>query len=78
MEEIKNIDDLVSKLTTVKFPWDDFCPSDITNWLNVFAKSHETTKELTLLGIIPTVGALLGKTELELFSTHKERGNMFL
>jgi len=58
-------------------PWDEFCPTDVTNWLDVFAKSHGTTKELTLLGILPTVGALLGKTESKLFSTHIERGNMF-
>lgn len=78
MEEITNFADLVSKLSNVKLPWDEFCPTDVTNWLDVFAKSHGTTKELTLLGILPTVGALLGKTELKLFSTHKERGNMFL
>jgi len=77
MEEITNFDDLVSKLSNVKLPWDEFCPTDVTDWLDVFAKSHGTTKELTLLGILPTVGALLGKTELKLFSTHKERGNMF-
>ena len=77
MEEINTIDDLVSKLTNVTLPWDDFCPSELTNWLNVFARSHGTSKELTLLGILPTAGALLGKTELKLFSTHKERGNMY-
>ena len=77
MEEINTIDDLVLKLTNVKLPWDEFCPNELTNWLNVFARSHGTTKELTLSGILPTVGALLGKTELKLFSTHKERGNMY-
>ena len=77
MEEINTIDDLVLKLTNVKLPWDEFCPNELTNWLNVFARSHGTTKELTLLGILPTVGALFGKTELKLFSTHKERGNMY-
>ena len=77
MEEINTIDDLVSKLTNVTLPWDDFCPSELTNWLNVFARSHGTSKELTVLGILPTVGALLSKTELKLFSTHKERGNMY-
>ena len=74
MEEINTIDDLVLKLTNVKLPWDEFCPNELTDWLNVFARSHGTTKELTLSGILPTVGALLGKTELKLFSTHKERG----
>ena len=77
MEEINTIDDLVLKLTNVKLPWDEFCPNELTNWLNVFACSHGTTKELTLLGILPTVGALLGKTELKLFSTHKKRGKMY-
>ena len=75
--EINTIDDLVLKLTNVKLPWDEFCPNELTNWLNVFSRSQETTKELTLLGILPTVGALLGKTELKLFSTRKERGNMY-
>ena len=77
MEEINTIDDLVLKLTIVKMPWDEFCPNELTNWLNVFARSHGATKELTLFGILPTVGALLGKTELKLFATHKERGNMY-
>ena len=45
MEEINTIDDLVSRLTNVTLPWDDFCPSELTNWLNVFARSHGTSKE---------------------------------
>ena len=77
MEEINTIDDLALKLSNVQLPWDEFCPNELTQWLNIFARSHGTTKELTLLGILPTVGALLGKTELKLFSTHKERGNMY-
>ena len=77
MEEINTIDDLVSKLMNVSLPWEDFAPQQITNWLDTFSRAHGTCKELTLMGILPTVGALLGKTEIKLFSTHKERGNMF-
>ena len=77
MEEINTIDDLALKLSNVQLPWNEFCPNKLTQWLNIFACSHGTTKELTLLGILPTVGAPLGKTELKLFSTHKERGNMY-
>ena len=69
MVEINFIDDLVLKLTNVKLPWDEFCPNELTNWLNV-----GTTKEYTLLGIL---GALLGKTKLKVFATHKERGIMY-
>ena len=77
MEEIKSIDDLVSKLTNISLPWEDFCTKEITDWLDVFSLAHGTRKELTLFGILSTVGALMGKTELKLFSTHKERANMF-
>ena len=74
MVEINFIDDLVLKLTNVKLPWDEFCPNELTNWLNVFARSDGTTKEYTLLGIL---GALLGKTKLKVFATDKERGIMY-
>ena len=77
MEEINNIDDLVSKVMNVSLPWEDFCTNEITEWLDVFSHAHGTRKELVFFGILSTVGALLGKTELKLFSTHKERANMF-
>ena len=77
MEEITNIDDLIAKLSSVQLPWEEFCPSEITEWLDIFSRSYGTRKELTLFGLLPTVGALLGRSELRLFSTHKERANMY-
>lgn len=77
MEEITNIDDLIAKLSSVQLPWEEFCPTEITEWLDIFSRSYGTRKELTLFGILPTVGALLGRSDLKLFSTHKERANMF-
>ena len=78
MEEINNFDELVSKLTKVSLPREEFAPPDITNWLNTFSNAHGTNKELALCGILPTVGALLARTGLKLFSIHRERGNMFV
>ena len=77
MEEITNIDNLVTKLSSVELPWEEFCPNDITEWLDIFSCSYGTRKELTLFGLLPTVGALLGRSELRLFSTHKERANIY-
>ena len=77
MEEIKSIDDLVSKVTNISLPWEDFCTAEITEWLHVFSRAHGTRKELTLSGILSTVCVLMGKTELKLFSTYKERANLF-
>lgn len=76
MEEIANIDDLVAKLSSVQLPQEEFCPSEITEWLDIFSPSYGTRKELTF-GLLPTVGAFLGRSELKLFLTHKERANMY-
>ena len=77
MEEINSIDDLVSKVMNVSLPWEDFCPAEITEWLDVFSRAHGTRKELVFFGVLSTIGALLGKSELKLFSTYKERANLF-
>lgn len=45
MEEIKSIDDLVSNVTNISLPWEDFCTAEITEWLDVFSRAHGTRKE---------------------------------
>ena len=77
MEEITNIDDVFAKLSSVQLPREEFCPSEIAEWLDIFSRSYGTRKEQTLFGLLPTVGALLGRSELRLFPTHKERANMY-
>lgn len=70
------MDDLVSKLTNVGLSQDDFCPSDLklVNYICTEPWNHkiiEPVRDYTYSWCSPW------KNWVELFSTHKERGNIF-
>ena len=74
--EIQSFADLESKLSDIKIPCDEIAPRNIQDWLDIFAKSHGTTRDLLLTGMLPCTGALIGDTTVKLFDSWKENGNL--
>ena len=70
--------DLETKLADVSLPFEEIVPAAVKDWLNVLARSHGTTREVVLLSVLTSTSALIGKSSLQVFSTYKEGGNLFV
>ena len=46
-------------------PWDDISPQPVCEWLDTFSKANNTTREILLASILPTVACLLGPSKLK-------------
>lgn len=46
-------------------PWKDVCPDQISDWLDVFGKAHNTTREILLASILPPVASLMGPSKIK-------------
>ena len=76
--ELRTIYDLEAKLADVSQPFKETVPAAVKDWLNVLARSHGTTREMVLLSVLTSTSALIGKSSLQVFSTHEEVGNLFV
>ena len=76
--EIHSVSNLEEKLVNVRFPFEELAPTEVHDWLQVFATSRGTTRELFLLTALTSTSALIGKTTIEVFSSYEEKGNLFL
>ena len=60
-------------------PWEDICPAQISDWLDMFSKAHNTTREILLASILPTVACLMGQSTIKVGCRVKaESINLFL
>ena len=75
--ELHPIVDLEAKIADVSLPFEDIVPEKIREWLDVFAQSNGTTRELLLVSALTITSALIGKSTVEVFSTYRENGNIF-
>ena len=62
----------------MRFPFEKVTPTEVHEWLQVFATSRGTTRELFLLTALTSTSALIGKTTMEVFHSYEEKGNLFL
>ena len=76
--EVNSVSDLERKLAEIHIPWDEIAPAHILEWLDVSSKSHSTSPELLLAGILPCTSALIGNTTVKLFDSFREKGNLFM
>ena len=76
--EVNSVSDLERKLAEIHIPWDEIAPAHIHEWLKVYSKSHGTSPELLLAGILPCTSALIGNTTVKLFDSFQEKGNLFM
>ena len=76
--EVNSVCDLERKLGEIHIPWDEIAPAHIHEWLDLYSKSHGTSPELLLAGILPCTSALIGNTTVKLFDSFREKGNLFM
>ena len=59
--------------------WEDICPAQISDWLDLFSKAHNKTREILLASILPTVACLMGRSTIKVGCRIKaESINLFL
>lgn len=82
----KRFSDVSSVATRVKkigsdmpLPWDKIAPPDVAEWLNVYAQANNTSRELLLASILPTVACLMGPTTIKVdCKLRPEHINLFM
>ena len=66
VEEIRSVQDLEKRLSSVSFPFGEVEPQSVSEWF--------TTRELFLVSALALTSALIGKTTLEVFPSYEEKG----
>ena len=49
----------------LSIPWEDICPAHICQWLDTFSKANNTTQDILLASILPTVACLMGPSTIK-------------
>ena len=76
--EVNSVSNLERKLAENHIARGKIAPAHIHDWLNLYSKSHGTSPELLLAGILPCTSALIGNTTVKLFDSFQEKGNLFM
>ena len=76
--EITSTADLESRLGEIKLPLEEIVPDGIREWLDAFAGSNSTTRELLLCSALVSTSALVGHSTLQIFGSYEEKANLFL
>ena len=56
-EEIRSVQDLEKRLSSVSFPFQDVVPQRSMEWFDILARSHGTTRELLLVSALASTCA---------------------
>ena len=75
--EVKSVSDLEIKLSEIHIPREEIAPQNIQDWLEMYSKSHGTSRDLLLAGMLPCTSALIGNARVKLFDSWQEKGNLF-
>ena len=78
VKQIRSLDELESKLGEGKIPWRDIASQSIIEWLDIFAKSNGSSKDLLLTNLMGTASSLMDDSKLKILETWKEHTNLFL
>ena len=74
--EICSVEDLEAKLADVTLPFEEVVLVAAKEWLEKVTTSHGTSQEMLLLSALTSMSAPIGKSTLQVFSTHGENGNL--
>lgn len=82
----KRVSDVSSLATQVKkhgneipVPWDKIAPPQIAEWLDMYARANNTSRELLLASVLPTVASLMGPTTIKVeCKLRPEHINLFM
>ena len=78
VEQVRSFDELESKPGEVNNPWLEIAPQSIIEWLDIFAKSNGSSKDLLLTSLMGATSSLIGDTKLNILETWKKHTNLFL
>ena len=67
--EVKTVSDLETRLSEIQIPWDEIAPFIIQEWLDTYAKSHGTSRDLLLAGMLSATSSLIGNATIKLFDS---------
>lgn len=73
-----NVSSIVLEAQAIPFPWADAVPKQIHQWLEMYAKSHNTAPEYIFVGALVTTAAIMGpKSCVRVRETYQEPTNLF-
>lgn len=49
----------------VSIPWEEICPTLISEWLDTFSKANNTTRDILVASVLPTVACLMGPSTVK-------------
>ena len=62
-------DSVKQSATLQPIPWEDIAPDNVCEWLDIFSKANNTTKEIALASILPNycmpIGEYKGESRLQ-------------
>ena len=69
-----------NNITTVEpIPWDKIAPAAVVEWLDVYAQANNTSRDILLASILPTITCLMGPTTIKVdCKMPTEKVNLFL
>ena len=75
--DVKRVSDLEPSLSEIQILWNEVAPIIIQEWLDTYAKSHGTSCDLLLAGMLSAKRSLIGNATIKLFELWREKGNLF-
>ena len=63
---------------SLNMQWSEIANSAVTEWFATLAKAKGTCPEFILVGVLPTVSALMGNTTVQIFDGYEERVNLYM
>ena len=78
-----NVMPVMSRLAVIvscslNMQWSEIANSAVTEWFATLAKAKGTCPEFILVGVLPTVSALMGNTTVQIFDGYEERVNLYM
>lgn len=69
---------IMMDVVNVTFPWEEAVPPNIREWIEAFARSHNTAPEYVFMGTLATCAALMGpSTCVQVRETYNEPTNIY-
>ena len=72
------VESIKKEAQSCNMQWSEIANSAVTEWFATLAKAKGTCPEFILVGVLPTVSALMGNTTVQIFDGYEERVNLYM
>lgn len=72
------VESIKKEAQSCNMQWSEIANSAVTEWFATLAKAKGTCPEFILVGVLPTVSALMGNTTVQIFDRYEERVNLYM